>query len=172
MSAVASPDLVTLPEAVVRHPKKRWTRFILPVFTLGMITYLAFPVFVAVTGSVYTALGAVEGDPTVSVAEPVAPGASVSCAGLNAADQPAGTLAWSPNAEAEQLEESVLVTVTVQLFAVPGLAHCVADGESASTGFAWTQGTVPPPPDPKVTLTPAVLPTHMGVIVVPVVASV
>ena len=32
----------------VRHPKQRWTRFILPVFTIGMIVYLAFPVFVMI----------------------------------------------------------------------------------------------------------------------------
>jgi spermidine/putrescine transport system permease protein len=31
---------------VQRTPRKRWTRFILPVFTIGMIVYLAFPVFV------------------------------------------------------------------------------------------------------------------------------
>ena len=31
-----------------RTPKKRITRFILPVFTLGMIVYLAFPVFVMI----------------------------------------------------------------------------------------------------------------------------
>ena len=48
MSTVATPDVVTLPEPVVRRPKKHLTRFILPVFTLGMITYLAFPVFVMI----------------------------------------------------------------------------------------------------------------------------
>ena len=48
MSVAATDPAVTLPEPVVRHPKRRWTRFILPVFTLGMITYLAFPVFVMI----------------------------------------------------------------------------------------------------------------------------
>lgn len=37
-----------LEPAPVRKPRKRWTRFILPVFTLGMIFYLAFPVFVMI----------------------------------------------------------------------------------------------------------------------------
>jgi spermidine/putrescine transport system permease protein len=52
MSAVtAPPGSVTAGELqppAKRRPKKRWTRFILPVFTLGMITYLAFPVFVMI----------------------------------------------------------------------------------------------------------------------------
>jgi spermidine/putrescine transport system permease protein len=49
MSAVAAPDVVTVPDApVARHPRQRWTRFILPVFTLGMIVYLAAPVFVMI----------------------------------------------------------------------------------------------------------------------------
>jgi spermidine/putrescine transport system permease protein len=49
MSAVATRDVVTVPDSPpVRHPKKRWTRFILPVFTIAMILYLAFPVFVMI----------------------------------------------------------------------------------------------------------------------------
>jgi len=49
MSAVVVPEAgAVLDEPVVRVPKKRWTRFILPVFTLGMIVYLAFPVFVMI----------------------------------------------------------------------------------------------------------------------------
>jgi spermidine/putrescine transport system permease protein len=49
MSAVAVPEVRALPDQpAVRRPKKRWTRFILPVFTLGMIVYLAFPVFVMI----------------------------------------------------------------------------------------------------------------------------
>jgi spermidine/putrescine transport system permease protein len=50
MSAVAArSDVIALPdEPAVRRPKKRWTRFILPVFTIGMILYLAFPVFVMI----------------------------------------------------------------------------------------------------------------------------
>ncbi len=49
MSVVAAPDVVSLPDSpVVRHPKKHLTRFILPVFTIGMIVYLAFPVFVMI----------------------------------------------------------------------------------------------------------------------------
>jgi len=49
MSTVVAPDVVNVPDApVVRHPKKHLTRFILPVFTIGMIVYLAFPVFVMI----------------------------------------------------------------------------------------------------------------------------
>jgi spermidine/putrescine transport system permease protein len=48
MSAVVVPEAGALPEPVVRIRKKRWTRFILPVFTIGMIVYLAFPVFVMI----------------------------------------------------------------------------------------------------------------------------
>jgi spermidine/putrescine transport system permease protein len=48
MSTAVSADVVTLPEAPVRTPRKRWTRFILPVFTLVMIVYLAFPVLVMI----------------------------------------------------------------------------------------------------------------------------
>jgi spermidine/putrescine transport system permease protein len=51
MSVVAPAAPATadaLPPPVKRTPKKRWTRFILPVFTIGMIVYLAFPVFVMI----------------------------------------------------------------------------------------------------------------------------
>jgi spermidine/putrescine transport system permease protein len=51
MSAtVAAPSTAEAPlgPAPVRKPRKRWTRFILPVFTIGMIVYLAFPVFVMI----------------------------------------------------------------------------------------------------------------------------
>jgi spermidine/putrescine transport system permease protein len=50
MTAVIAPSDApdTLDPAPVRRPRKRWTRFILPVFTLGMIVYLAFPVFVMI----------------------------------------------------------------------------------------------------------------------------
>ena len=50
MSAVATPAAAAdvRGPAPVRKPRKRWTRFILPVFTLGMIVYLAFPVFVMI----------------------------------------------------------------------------------------------------------------------------
>jgi spermidine/putrescine transport system permease protein len=50
MSAVAAPPAVAddRPPAVKRAPRRRWTRFILPVFTIGMIVYLAFPVFVMI----------------------------------------------------------------------------------------------------------------------------
>jgi spermidine/putrescine transport system permease protein len=48
-TVVAPPDVIALPdEPAVRRPRKRWTRFILPVFTIGMILYLAFPVFVMI----------------------------------------------------------------------------------------------------------------------------
>lgn len=48
MSIAVSNDVVTLPEAPIRTPRKRWTRFILPVFTIAMIVYLAFPVLVMI----------------------------------------------------------------------------------------------------------------------------
>jgi len=50
MSTVVATPRPTdaLEPAPVRRPRKRWTRFILPVFTLGMIFYLAFPVFVMI----------------------------------------------------------------------------------------------------------------------------
>jgi spermidine/putrescine transport system permease protein len=48
MSTVVSSDVVMIPEAPVRAPKKRWTRWILPVFTIAMIVYLAFPVLVMI----------------------------------------------------------------------------------------------------------------------------
>jgi spermidine/putrescine transport system permease protein len=49
MSVAVTPDVVSVPdEPAVRRRKERWTRFILPVFTLGMIVYLAFPVFVMI----------------------------------------------------------------------------------------------------------------------------
>ncbi len=49
MSAVVAPDVVSVPDApAARQPRKRWTRFILPVFTIGMIAYLAFPVLVMI----------------------------------------------------------------------------------------------------------------------------
>ena len=49
MSAVVAPDVVTVPDApVARRPRQRWTRFILPIFTIGMIVYLAAPVLVMV----------------------------------------------------------------------------------------------------------------------------
>ena len=52
MSAVAAPpqvvDVAELPPPVQRRRRSAWTRFILPVFTIGMIVYLAFPVFVMI----------------------------------------------------------------------------------------------------------------------------
>ena len=47
MSTIAeAPPLAARGPAPIRVPRKRWTRFILPVFTWLMIIYLAFPVFV------------------------------------------------------------------------------------------------------------------------------
>jgi len=55
MSAVTAPprtlDVAELPPPIKRTPRRRWTRFILPVFTIGMILYLAFPVFVMIVYS-------------------------------------------------------------------------------------------------------------------------
>ena len=48
MSTAVASDVVVIPEAPVRVPRKRWTRFILPVFTIAMIVYLAFPVLVMI----------------------------------------------------------------------------------------------------------------------------
>jgi spermidine/putrescine transport system permease protein len=47
-SSTASATIEREQAPVARSPRKRWTRFILPVFTLGMIVYLAFPVFVMI----------------------------------------------------------------------------------------------------------------------------
>jgi spermidine/putrescine transport system permease protein len=50
-------DLDTAPadtrpaDPIVRKKRQRWTRFILPVFTIAMIVYLAFPVFVMIVYS-------------------------------------------------------------------------------------------------------------------------
>jgi spermidine/putrescine transport system permease protein len=41
MSAVAAP-------APINKPRKRWTRFVLPVYSLAMIVYLASPVFLMI----------------------------------------------------------------------------------------------------------------------------
>ena len=51
MSTAVAEDVVTVPEAPIRTPRKRWTRFILPVFTIAMIVYLAFPVLVMIVYS-------------------------------------------------------------------------------------------------------------------------
>jgi spermidine/putrescine transport system permease protein len=52
MSAITAPTPAAAAEtrapAVKRTPRRRVTRFILPVFTIGMIVYLAFPVFVMI----------------------------------------------------------------------------------------------------------------------------
>jgi spermidine/putrescine transport system permease protein len=48
MSAVTTPapQAGTLPPAVVRKPRRRWTFYILPVFTIATILYLTAPVIV------------------------------------------------------------------------------------------------------------------------------
>jgi spermidine/putrescine transport system permease protein len=49
--SIATPAQVTLPkrsEAPVNEPRKRWTRFILPTYTVLMILYLASPIFVMI----------------------------------------------------------------------------------------------------------------------------
>jgi len=50
MSAVATETrgAVARSEAPIHRPRKRWTRFILPVYTWAMILYLALPVFVMI----------------------------------------------------------------------------------------------------------------------------
>lgn len=48
MSAVLADDRTVLPEAPVRNRKKRWTRFVLPTYTAGVILYLTFPIFVMI----------------------------------------------------------------------------------------------------------------------------
>jgi len=49
MSAATALDVAVIPDSPpVRKPKQRLTRFILPVFTIGMILYLAFPVLVMI----------------------------------------------------------------------------------------------------------------------------
>jgi spermidine/putrescine transport system permease protein len=51
MSTAVLDDVVAIPEAPIRTPRRRWTRFILPVFTIAMIVYLAFPVLVMIVYS-------------------------------------------------------------------------------------------------------------------------
>jgi spermidine/putrescine transport system permease protein len=49
--SIATPAQVTLPkrsEAPLHRPNKRWTRFILPVYTTLMILYLTSPIFVMI----------------------------------------------------------------------------------------------------------------------------
>jgi spermidine/putrescine transport system permease protein len=49
MSAVATtPQADELPPPVVRKARRRWTWYILPVFTIGMIAYLTLPVLVMI----------------------------------------------------------------------------------------------------------------------------
>jgi spermidine/putrescine transport system permease protein len=50
VSAVAAPPrpIAERSEAPLNKPKKRWTRFILPAYTILMILYLASPIFVMI----------------------------------------------------------------------------------------------------------------------------
>ena len=48
MSAVAVDRAVERDRPPLRTKRKRWTAYILPVFTLAMIVYLAFPVFLMI----------------------------------------------------------------------------------------------------------------------------
>lgn len=50
MSTVATPArrLDERTQAPLNKPRKRWTRFILPTYTIGMIVYLASPIFVMI----------------------------------------------------------------------------------------------------------------------------
>jgi len=51
MSAAAPAETKALPkrsESPLREPNKRWTRFILPTYTMVMIVYLSLPIFVMI----------------------------------------------------------------------------------------------------------------------------
>ena len=50
MSAVAAPARTPgeLTPAPLNRPRRRWTRFILPMYTIAMIVYLASPIFVMI----------------------------------------------------------------------------------------------------------------------------
>jgi ABC-type spermidine/putrescine transport system permease subunit II len=48
MSAVAAEPAAEVERPPLRVKRKRWTAYILPVFTVGMIVYLASPVFIMI----------------------------------------------------------------------------------------------------------------------------
>jgi len=77
---------------------------------------------------------------TVTVAEPLAPGASVSELGENVPVQPAGNVPVSVKEEAVQAALSLLVTEDVNATAVPAATPALCSGERLTTGLARTQG--------------------------------
>ena len=49
MSAVATgSETIARPQAPIRRPRKRWTRFLLPTYTAAFIVYLSFPILVII----------------------------------------------------------------------------------------------------------------------------
>jgi spermidine/putrescine transport system permease protein len=57
MSATATDTTVTPDRGPLRTKRRRWTSFILPVFTIAMIIYLAFPIFVMILFSFNKLIG-------------------------------------------------------------------------------------------------------------------
>jgi spermidine/putrescine transport system permease protein len=48
VSAVATRARTEAPPAPARTPRRRWTRFLLPTYTVAFILYLSFPIFVII----------------------------------------------------------------------------------------------------------------------------
>jgi spermidine/putrescine transport system permease protein len=57
MSAVATERAEAIERPPLRTKRKRWTAYILPVFTVGMIVYLASPVFIMILFSFNDLIG-------------------------------------------------------------------------------------------------------------------
>ena len=69
----------------------------------------------------------------------LSPGSSERDVWLNAVPHPLGNVELRPNDLAKQVEESLLVTVTVYSALLPA-GPVMFDGEMATVGFARTQG--------------------------------
>ena len=57
MSAVVADRATAIERPPLRTKRKRWTAYILPVFTVAMIIYLASPVFIMILFSFNDLMG-------------------------------------------------------------------------------------------------------------------
>ena len=96
--------------------------------------------FFAVAVTEYDPLAAEDGEVTVSVAEPEAPGARERDAGERLPAQPDGTVSVSVKDEVVQELLSLFVTDRVKATAVPAATPALCDGESDTVGLARTHG--------------------------------
>jgi hypothetical protein len=96
--------------------------------------------FVAVAVTEYDPLAAEPAEVTVSVAEPLAPGARESDAGERDFVHPEGTASVRVNEDVEQAELSAFVTERVNATAVPAATPLLCEGVSDTTGLARVQG--------------------------------